>query len=64
MLIFKSNTSISNARLKLPKNQAKARQHPEAEPLILENNLLSTPALLSKNNRRYSKNVHKRSASI
>ena len=28
---FRSNTFMSNARLKLAKNQAKAKQHPEAE---------------------------------
>ena len=31
-LVFISNTSISNARLRLAKNQANAKQHPEAEP--------------------------------
>ena len=30
-LLSISNTSISNARLKLPRNQAKAKQDPEAE---------------------------------
>ena len=34
---FISNTFISNARLKLAKNQAKAKQHPEAELLLSEN---------------------------
>ena len=29
--IYKSNTFISNARPKLAKNQARAKQHPEAE---------------------------------
>ena len=34
---FVSNTFISNARLKLAKNQANAKQHPEAKLLSLEN---------------------------
>ena len=35
--LFISNTFISNARLKLAKNQTSANQHPEAEPLLFEN---------------------------
>ena len=31
-----SNTFISNIRLKLAKNQAKAKQHPETELLLLK----------------------------
>ena len=34
---FISNISASNARLKLARNQANAKQHPEAELLALEN---------------------------
>ena len=34
---FISSTFISNVRLKLAKNQANAKQHPEAEPLLFEN---------------------------
>ena len=34
---FISNTFINNTRLKLAKNQAKAKQHPEAELLLIEN---------------------------
>ena len=45
---FISNTFISNARLKLAKNQVKAKQLPEAEPLLFENYSLSTPTLTSK----------------
>ena len=37
-----SNTFISNARLKLTNNQAKAKQHPEAELLLFENYSLSS----------------------
>ena len=59
MLFYISNTFISNARLKLAKNQAKAKQHPNAEILLFENYLLSAPTLSFKNNRRYSKKVQK-----
>ena len=37
MLFLLSNAFISNAGLKLPKNQADAKQHPEAELLLFEN---------------------------
>ena len=37
------------------KNQAKAKQHPEAELLLIENYSLSSSTLSSKNNRRFSK---------
>ena len=37
MPFFISNTFISNTRLKLVKNQAKAKQHPEVELLLFEN---------------------------
>ena len=50
---FISNTFISNAWLKLAKNQAKAKQHPEAELLLFENKSHSSSKLSSKNNRRY-----------
>ena len=50
----------SNSRLKLAKNQAKVKQHHEAELLLFENYSLSAPTLSSKNNRRYSKNVQKK----
>ena len=53
---FKSNTFISNARLKLAKKtQANAKQHPEAELLLVENysHILST--LASKSNKIYYK---------
>ena len=36
LAFFISNTLISNVRLKLAKNQAKAKQHPEAELLLLK----------------------------
>ena len=56
---FISNTFISNARLKLAKNQAKAKQHPEAELSLFKNDSLSSTRLSSKNNRRYSKKCTK-----
>ena len=34
---FISNTFTSNARLKLAKNQANAKQHPETKLLLFEN---------------------------
>ena len=52
---FISRIFISNARLKLAKNQASAKQHPGAELLLTENYSHSLSTLLSKNNRVYSK---------
>ena len=49
---FTSNTSISNIRLKLGKNQAKAKQHAGAKLLLFENYSLS--------NMRYSKKYAKK----
>ena len=44
---YKQNfLSISYARLKLVKNQAKAKQHPEAKPLLIENYLLSSYVII------------------
>ena len=56
--IFKSVSHaffISNTRLKLTKNQAKSKQHPEAKLLLFENYSLSSSILSSKNNWRFSK---------
>ena len=39
----------------LAKNQEKARQHPEAELFLFENDLLSSSMLSAKSNKRYSK---------
>ena len=50
-----SNSFISNTRLKLAKNQGKAKQHPQAETLLFENYLLFSSTLSSKNNGAYSK---------
>ena len=46
-------------RLKLAKNQAKAKQHPEAELLLFEIYLLSSSTLSSKTNMRYSQKYAK-----
>ena len=48
------NTFISNARLKLAKNQANAKQHLEADFLLFENYLFASFTLSSKNNRTCS----------
>ena len=48
------NTFITNARLKLAKTQANAKQHPDAEQLLFENYSHSSSTLSSKNNRAYS----------
>ena len=56
---FICNIFISNARLKLAKNQVKAKQHPEAELLLFENYSHSSSTLSSNNNRIYSKKVNK-----
>ena len=46
---------ISDARLKFPKNQTNAKQHPKAELLLFENYSHSSSTLSFKNNRTYSK---------
>ena len=46
---FISKNFISNARLRLSKNQANAKQHPEAELLVFENYSHSWSTLSSKN---------------
>ena len=53
--LYIRNIYISNTKLKLAKNQAKAKQHSEADLLLFENYSLSSFTLSSKNNRRYSK---------
>ena len=55
MLFFVGNTFISNARLKMAKNQANAKQHPEAELLLFENFLHFSSTLSCRNNGTYSK---------
>ena len=49
--------------MKLAKNQAKAKQHPEDELLLFENYSLSLSTLSIKNNRSHSKKCIKTSAS-
>ena len=51
---------ISNTRLKLTKNQAKAKNLPEAELLLFENYPLSSSILSSKTNMCYSKKCAKK----
>ena len=46
---------LSNARLKLTKSQANAKQHPEAELQLFGNYSQSSTTSSSKNNRTYSK---------
>ena len=58
-LFFVSITFISNAGLKLPKNQANVKQHPEAELWLFENYSLSSFTLSCKNNKTYLKNKQK-----
>ena len=54
------NTFIRNVRLKLAKNQAKAKQHLEVDLFQFENYLFSSSLLSSKNIRRYSKKYTKK----
>ena len=55
-LFYITNTiMLSNARLKLAKNQANANRHPEAELSLFANYSHSSSMLSSKNNRVYSK---------
>ena len=55
MLFLMSNTFISNTRLKMEKNQANAKQHPQTEILLKENFSVSSFMLSSKTKIRYSK---------
>ena len=52
---FISNTFISNARLKLAKIQANAKQHPGAKLLLFENYSHFSSTLSSKGNKTYYK---------
>ena len=62
----KIKQKLSNTlKLSLAKNQAKAKQHTEAEFLLFENYSLSSSMLSSKTNIRYSKkNCKKTSVSV
>ena len=55
MFFYINNNFISNARLKLVKNEANAKQHPEAELMLFENYSHSSSTSSSKNNRAYPK---------
>ena len=61
---FQKQTFINNARLKLAKKQAKAKQHPEAEPLLFGKYTPFSIHVTSKTNMRYSKKCTKKSASV
>ena len=61
---FISNTFISNARLKLAKNQTNAKQHSEAELLRSENYWYFSSTLSFSNNRTYSKKEVKEQACL
>ena len=60
-LLYKS---LSNTRLILAKNQAKAKQHHETELSLFENYSLSSSTLSSKNKRGYNKLCTKENASV
>ena len=55
---------MSNAKLKLAKNQANAKQHPEAELLLFENYSLLSSMLSSKRIGDILKIAQKTSASV
>ena len=59
-LFFISKTFISKVRLKLEKNQANSKQHPEADLLLFENYSLPLSTLSPKNNKNYFKKMSKR----
>ena len=50
-----SNTFMSNARLKLAKNQANTEQRPKAEFFLFENYSNSSSLLSSRNKMTHSK---------
>ena len=56
---FISNAFISNPRLKLAKNQANAKQHPETEDLLFESYSYSLSTLPFKNLGHILKNKEK-----
>ena len=53
-VFFIGKAFINNARLKLAKNQADAKQHPEAELLVFENYSHFSSTLSSKSDMTYS----------
>ena len=64
LFFYTSNTFMYNTRLKFAKNQANAKQHPDAELQLIDNYLNSSPTLSSKINRTYSKKRAKKQACI
>ena len=52
---FINSTLINNAMLKLAKKQGNAKQHPEAELLLFENDSHSLSTLSSRNNGAHFK---------
>ena len=52
---FINNLFMRNTRLKLAKNQAKAKEYPETKLLLFENHFISSSMLPFKTNIRYSK---------
>ena len=58
-LFFKSNSFVSNARLKLAKNQVKAKRQPEAELFVFENYSFSSSTLSYENSKKHSKKCTK-----
>ena len=52
---YTRDTFISNAMLKLAKNQANAKQHPEIELLLFKKYPHPSSTVSSKNDRTYSK---------
>ena len=52
---YKQHFYKGEARLKLAKNEANAKQHPKAEFLLFENDSHSSSKLKSKNDRAHSK---------
>ena len=61
-LLSVSDTLISSTRLKLAKNQAKAKQNPETE--LFENYSFSSSTLSSRNNMRYSNKLHQKTSAV
>ena len=55
VFFYINNNFICNARLKLVKNEANAKQPPEAELILFENYSHSSFMSSSKNNRAYPK---------
>ena len=56
---YKQDFYTQHQAVKFAKNQEKAKQDPEAEQFLFENYSLSSPTLLSKNNRKYSRKCTK-----